>query len=69
MPREEKTVSFEGVVCKKATAKALLVEIDGEDYWIPLSQIHDDSEVFDDDKNADGKLVVTEWIAQQKGLV
>lgn len=69
MPREESTVSFENVVCKKATAKALLVVIDEEEYWIPVSQVHDDSEVWDDEKNNEGKLVVTEWIAQQKGLL
>lgn len=69
MRDDESTVTFEDVTCKKATEKALLCDIDGEEVWIPLSQVHDDSEVFDDAKNAMGKLVVTEWIAKQKGLV
>jgi hypothetical protein len=63
------TVSFEGVLCKKATDKAILVEIEDEEYWIPLSHVSDDSEVFDDEENASGRLVVTEWIAQQKSLI
>ena len=69
MREGDKTASFDNVVCKKATDKALLVVIEDEDYWIPLSHVHDDSEVYDDADHADGKLVVSEWIAQQKGLV
>jgi len=56
-------------VCIKEGDQALLVEIDGEEYWIPKSQIHDDSEVFDDKKNDRGTLVITEWIAEKKGLL
>ncbi len=62
-------VQFHNVVCKKATEKALLCVIEGEEHWIPQSQIEDDSEVFDDDRNSTGTLVVTEWIAKQKGLI
>ena len=67
MARDE-VVSFEHVKCIKATDAALLCEIDGEEVWIPKSQVDDDSEVFDDEDNAEGRLVVTEWIAIQKGL-
>lgn len=56
-------------VCIKEGDQALLVDIDGEEYWIPKSQIHDDSEVFDDKKNDRGTLVITEWIAEKKGLI
>lgn len=60
-------VSIEDVVCKHATDKAILVEIDGEDFWIPQSQITDDSEVW---KGGDeGTLVITEWIATQESLL
>lgn len=62
-------MEFAGVTCKKETDMALLCVIDGEDVWIPKSQVHDDSEVFDGANNATGKLVVSEWIATQKGLV
>lgn len=58
-------VRIEDVVCKHATQKALLVEVDGDEVWVPQSQITDDSEVW---KEGDtGTLVVTEWIAEQKG--
>ncbi len=63
-------VRFERAKCIKATEMALLIEIDGnEGVWIPKSQIDDDSEVFDDEANAEGVLIVSEWIAIQKGLV
>lgn len=61
------TEEFEDVVAKNATEKAVLCEIDGEDHWIPRSQIDDDSEVYE--KGHEGKLVVTRWIAEQKGLI
>lgn len=62
-------VRFEDVRCIRASEMALLVEINGEEVWIPKSQVDEDSEVFDDDANAEGVLVVSEWIAIQKGLV
>lgn len=53
------------------TEKALRVQLESEDSprWIPKSQIHDDSEVYDADKNATGDLVVTRWFAEKEGLV
>jgi hypothetical protein len=65
----DKIVRFEGAVCTKATEKALLCVVNGEEVWIPQSQIADESEVFDDTDNAEGTLVVSEWIATQKGLI
>lgn len=60
-------VSIDNVFCKTETPKALLVVIDGDEYWIPQSQIDDDSEVYrQDDK---GTLVISEWIAEQKGIL
>jgi len=44
---------------------AMLVDVDGDEVWIPLSQIdeiHRDELPFP-------QLVVTRWIAKQKGLV
>ena len=60
-------VEFEGVVCTRATDKALLCRIDGKDHWIPQSQIDDDSEVYKE--GDEGTLVISEWLATQKGLV
>lgn len=66
---DEGSVAFEDVEVKHDSGKALLCLIDGEEYWIPQSQITDDSEVYDAEGNSRGRLVVTEWIARQKGLV
>jgi hypothetical protein len=54
--------------CIRETDKALLCLIDGEEVWVPKSQIHDDSEVYSLE-NGDGMLIVTMWWAEQKGLV
>ncbi len=62
-------MSIADAVCKHATEKALLVKIPGhDDMWIPRSQVHDDSEVYDDTANSEGTLVITQWIAEQKNL-
>lgn len=64
----DKTVSFKAS-CKKATEKALLCVIEGHgEHWIAKSQVSDDSEVFDDADNAEGTLVISEWLATAKGL-
>ena len=59
-------VSIDDTVCTAETEKAILVEIEGEEYWMPKSQIDDDSEVYK--KGQEGTLVITRWIAEQKGL-
>lgn len=53
------------------TEKALRVQLESEDSprWIPRSQIHDDSEVYDDKDHATGDLVVNRWFAEKEGLV
>jgi hypothetical protein len=61
--------SFTGCYCENETAKALLVRIDGRSVWVPKSQIHDDSEVYDADNNRSGKLIVSQWWAEKEGLV
>lgn len=60
------SVRINGASCLKATDKAILVEIDGQQYWIPQSQVTDDSEVWRE--GDEGTLVITDWIATQKGL-
>lgn len=63
-------VEFEYCEALVETEKALLVRFeDGRKEWIPKGQIDDDSEVFDATEHKAGCLVVTEWIAKQKGLV
>jgi hypothetical protein len=65
MPKN--VVEFADVKCKASTDKACLCDIDGEEVWIPLSQIDEDSEVWDYED--EGTLVITRWIAEQRGLV
>jgi len=63
------TAKFPNCRVVTATEKALLVEIEGEEEWVPKSVIHDDSEVFDDDENAEGMLVLEDWWAEKSGLI
>jgi hypothetical protein len=55
----------------RVSPKALLVllERDNSKRWIPVSQIHDDSEVHDRSKVGDvGDLVVTQWLGEKLGV-
>ena len=61
---------FDGVTVGDAVAvgetdKALKVDLEGEIIWVPKSQIHDDSEVYE--PGTDGTLIVTRWFADQRG--
>jgi hypothetical protein len=52
----------------RRTPLALLVQRMAYDpLWIPESQVHDDSEVYDLETH--GKLVVTLWFARKEGWV
>lgn len=62
----KETVSFEDIKCIRSTDKAILVEVEGEEVWIPLSQVDDDSEVYEE--GDEGTLVITQWIADKLGL-
>ncbi len=59
--------SITGARCTAETHKAILVVIDDEDeYWIPKSQIDEDSEVYA--AGHSGTLIVTTWFAEKEGL-
>jgi hypothetical protein len=62
----DSTAQFNDVRATAATAKALLCVVGGEEHWVPRSQIHDNSEVYE--KGHEGKLVVTAWWADKAGL-
>lgn len=65
-------VEFEGCEVTKETEKAFLIDIEGKPTWIPKSQVHDDSEIYDNgpkDKSLDGTLVIPRWLAEEKDLV
>lgn len=68
---EKKPVSMGSARAKRLSdsGKALLVRIheQREDVWIPVSQIHDDSEVWEEGHV--GNLVVNEWFAEQRNWI
>jgi hypothetical protein len=59
--------AIENVVALRATEKALLCEVDGQQVWIPQALISDDSEVWE--PGQEGDLVIPMWLAEEKGLV
>jgi hypothetical protein len=65
MSRDE---SFEFACLRKRETDAAVLIVDfatGEEVWIPLSQVHE----MHFDKNQEGTIVISAWIARQKGLV
>ncbi len=61
------TESFEVSVVKRETDRAILVTIEGEDHWIPKGQIHPDSECYSVESGP-GTLIISRWLAEQKGI-
>jgi hypothetical protein len=61
------TFQIHDVIALKETEAALLVEIEGEEFWIPKSQIDDDSEVYKAD--TEGTLIITLWLAEKMEIV
>jgi len=62
----DECIKIKNVRCYAETGKAILVKINGEKHWMPLSQIHEDSEVFSIGDT--GSLIVSTWILEQKGI-
>jgi hypothetical protein len=58
-----------GSVCLEKSRAGKAIKVDMPDVadgaWIPLSLIHDDSEVYDE--GHEGTLIVAEWFAEKKG--
>lgn len=74
MPNIKHTVHIKNVTCSRMSPLAILVRCkdakgDTVEVWIPQSQIDDDSEVFNSHENSEGTLVISEWIATEKGLI
>jgi len=68
VPDFKDKAEFENVHCERESAAAICVTgIEDRLTWIPKSQIDNDSEVWK--PGQDGKLVISEYIAVQKGLV
>ncbi len=53
--------------------KALKIQFTDDDrppLWVPISVIHDDSEIFErTGENSEGTLIVKQWWAEKEGLV
>lgn len=64
-PDNDETVEIDVDRFVRETEKALLVEIDGEQHWLPKSQLLD----IDSDDNESGTVTVRHWLAVEKGLV
>lgn len=61
-------VTIADVECRKVTDTSMLVIVEDEEYWLPLSQI--DEEGSEIRKKGDiGELRCTAWIAAIKGII
>ena len=60
---DEQHVIAKKVTCLRETAKALYCQQDDDSYWIPKSQVSDDSDVSE--KGDSGNLVFTKWLARE----
>ena len=72
MPDFRAKIELEDCTCERESAKACFIYIGdgpkaGQTVWIPKSQIDDDSEVYREGDT--GSLVISEWIAEEKGLI
>lgn len=63
----ESCVEIFYVTVKHETEHAILCDIEGEDFWIPKSQISEDSEVYK--ANTDGTLIVSLWFCEKQGIL
>lgn len=59
-------VHLEGCNVVAVTDKAMLIEYDQSEYWLPLSQVADPDNYEKGDE--DVTISITEWIAEQKGI-
>jgi hypothetical protein len=55
------------VIARSLRALLILDTDTGEEFWLPLSQLHEDT--TDVEVGYSGPLTMTAWIAKQKGLV
>lgn len=75
----DEKATIKNAKCVYASPKALKVQIprtgkalgptkEKREVWVPHSAIHDDSEVYNAGDNAEGKLVIAPWLAEQLGV-
>ena len=67
---DEKNVFITGAKCLRDSKQAILVKVKvkdkDEEFWVPQSQIHSDSEVWV--VGDEGKLVISKWLAIKRGF-
>lgn len=52
--------------CLRTSDKAALLVIDGDEHWVPFSQIEDNEEPLKEGYS--GQLYLTRWICDEKGI-
>lgn len=63
--QEKEYVEVEAV-CVSETVAAILVKVEGKQFWVPKSLLSEDSEVTEPGDN--GVLAVEEWFALNVGI-
>ena len=59
-------VHLEDCTILKKTDKAVLIRYDGEQHWLPLSQVADADDLHEQTSGI--TVSITEWIAEQKNI-
>ncbi len=67
MPASE-FVHLEDCDILAVTDRAVLVGYDGEQHWIPVSQLADRDDHTHEKGDTGVTVSITEWIAEQKGI-
>lgn len=69
--RQDEQIGVEVDEITTETTKAILVVWEGKKHWIPRSQIHDIKfgNGREGDPNELTKIIVTPWIAKEKGFI
>lgn len=66
--RDEPT-TYDDVEVIQVTSNSLLCDVDGEEVWIPKSQLLPDSELKEGSKIGDvGTLIIPYWLAENRGI-
>lgn len=69
MPREDDEGVELEIYIKAKTEKAMLIVYENEEYWLPFSQIHNNSDIDDSASKGDnGTITVTSWWATKESL-
>ena len=63
----EETCEFDDISVIRETDAALLVVSEGEQMWVPKSQLLDGTEI--DTVHDVGRMVIPHWLAEKKELV